>query len=157
MRIDEADRRLLAALQRDASESLERLGERVGLSRNACWTRLKRLEEAGVVTARVALVDAAKVGLGLTVFISLRTDEHGPDWRARFAETTAAIPEILGVYRTAGDLDYVLRARVRDVAAYDALYEKLTSRLRLADVSASFVMQEIKETTALPIDVAAAP
>lgn len=149
--MDSIDRRLLAELQRDASDSVERLGERVGLSRNACWTRIKRLEEAGVIKARVALLDPAKVDLGLTVFISVRTDDHDPDWQARFAEITAATPEIQGVYRTSGDLDYLIRARVPDVAAYDALYQKLIRKIRLADVSASFVMQEIKETTALPV------
>lgn len=152
MRLDSIDRRLLAELQRDASQSLERLGERIGLSRNACWTRIKRLDEAGVIKGRVALVDASKVNLGLTVFISVRTNEHDPEWLERFAAATAALPEIQGVYRTSGDLDYVLIARVPDVRAYDALYQKLIRKVRLADVSASFVMQEIKETTALPMD-----
>ena len=154
MKLDSIDRRLLAELQRDASESLERLGERVGLSRNACWTRVKRLEEAGVLTARVALVDPTTINLGLTVFITVRTNEHDPAWLTRFAEATASMPEIQGVYRTSGDLDYLLLARVPDVAAYDALYQKLIRRVRLADVSASFVMQKIKETTALPTDYA---
>ena len=150
--LDSIDRRLLAELQRDASESLEKLGERVGLSRNACWSRVKRLEEAGVITARVALVDPEKVNLGLTVFISVRTSEHNPEWLKTFAEATASMPEILAVYRTSGDLDYLLRARVPDVAAYDALYQRLIRRVDLADVSASFVMQEVKDTTVLPLD-----
>ena len=154
MQLDDIDRRLLAELQQDASESLEKLGERVGLSRNACWNRVRRLEEAGVLTARVALVDPGKINLGLTVFIAVRINEHDPDWLERFARETRAMPEIQGVYRTSGELHYLIRARVPDVAAYDALYQRLIRRIRLADVSASFVMQEIKETTALPLTYA---
>ena len=154
MQIDDIDRRLLAELQLDASDSLEKLGERVGLSRNACWNRVRRLEDAGILQARVALVDPAKINLGLTVFIAVRTNEHDPDWLETFARETRSMPEIQGVYRTSGDLDYLIRARVPDVAAYDALYQRLIRKVRLADVSASFVMQEIKETTALPLTYA---
>ncbi|MDP4593365.1 MAG: Lrp/AsnC family transcriptional regulator [Beijerinckiaceae bacterium] len=152
--LDDIDRRLLVELQVDASESLEKLGERVGLSRNACWTRVKRLEEAGVLKARIALVDPEKINLGLSVFIAVRTNEHDPEWLETFAQVTSAMPEVQGVYRTAGDLDYLIRARVPDVAAYDALYQRLIRKVRLSDVSASFVMQEIKETTALPLNYA---
>ena len=152
--LDDLDRRLLAELQKDASDSLEKLGERVGLSRNACWNRVKRLEEAGVLKARVALVDPEKINLGLSVFIAVKNNEHDPNWLETFARETRSIPEIQGVYRTSGDLDYLIRARVPDVAAYDALYQRLIRKVRLADVSASFVMQEIKETTALPLSYA---
>ena len=155
MKLDAADRRLLAELQIDSSESLERIGQRVGLSRNACWNRIRKLEEAGVIKARVALVEPAKVNLGLSVFIAIRTNEHDPEWLETFARETGAMPEIQGVYRTSGDLDYLIRARVPDVAAYDALYQRLIRKVRLADVSASFVMQEIKETTALPLNYSA--
>ena len=155
MKLDAADRRLLAELQIDASESLERIGQRVGLSRNACWNRIRKLEEAGVIKARVALVEPVKVNLGLSVFIAIRTNEHDPGWLETFARETSAMPEIQGVYRTSGDLDYLIRARVPDVAAYDALYQRLIRKVRLADVSASFVMQEIKETTALPLNYSA--
>jgi len=154
MALDDIDRRLLAELQLDASESLEKLGERVGLSRNACWNRVRRLEEAGILKARVALVDPAKINLGLSVFIAVKTNEHDQAWSDDFASATRAIPEIQGVYRTSGDLDYIIRARVPDMAAYDALYQNLIKRVRLTDVSASFVMQEIKETTALPLGYA---
>ncbi len=151
MILDDIDRRLLAGLQQDANESLEKLGERVGLSRNACWNRVRKLEEAGILKAVVALVDPTKINLGLSVFIAVRTNEHDPDWLEKFARETCSIPEIQGVYRTSGDLDYLLRARVPDVATYDALYQRLIRRVRMTDVSASFVMQEIKETTALPL------
>lgn len=154
MVLNDTDRRLLAELQTDASDSLEKLGERVGLSRNACWNRVRRLEDAGILKAHVALVDPEKVNLGLSVFIAVRTDEHDPKWLETFARVTCSIPEILGVYRTSGDLDYLIHARVPDVAAYDALYQRLIRKVRLADVSASFVMQEIKETTILPLNYA---
>ena len=151
MALDDIDRRLLVELQLDASDSLEKLGERVGLSRNACWNRVRRLEESGILKARVALVDPDKINLGLSVFIAVKTNEHDPEWAEAFARATRAIPEIQAVYRTSGELDYLIRARVPDVAAYDALYQNLIRRVRLTDVSASFVMQEIKETTALPL------
>ncbi len=152
--LDDIDKRLLAELQVDASESLEKLGERVGLSRNACWNRVRRLEEVGILKARVALVDPEKINLGLSVFIAVKTNEHDPQWLETFARETRSIAEIQGVYRTSGDLDYLIRARVPDVAAYDALYQNLIGKVRLADVSVSFVMQEIKETTALPVHYA---
>lgn len=152
--LDDIDRRLLTQLQTDASESLEKLGERIGLSRNACWNRVRRLEEAGILKARIALIDPTRVNLGLSVFIAIRTNEHDQDWLETFARETRAMPEILGVYRTSGDLDYIIRARVPDVAAYDDLYQRLIRKVRLADVSASFVMEEIKETTLLPLHYA---
>ena len=149
--IDTIDRRILVELQRDAGQSLDALGERVGLSRNACWRRIRAMEDSGVIRARVALLDAAKLDLGLTVMIQIRTDRHDPDWLAKFAKAARTMPEILGAYRMTGDLDYLIRARVRDVADYDRLYRRLIDRVPLSDVSASFVMEEIKETTELPL------
>lgn len=149
--LDPIDRRILAALQQDAGESLDQLGARVGLSRNACWRRIRRLEETGVIRGRVALCDPEKLGLGLTVFIAVKTDRHDAEWLDGFIRAVAGIPEILGAYRTAGETDYVLRARIADVQAYDRLYRKLISRVALSDISASFVMEEVKETTALPV------
>lgn len=150
-KLDPLDRRILSILQRDSALSLEELGDRVGLSRNAVWRRVKALEDSGVIRARVALLEAEKVGLGLTVFMLIRTDRHAPDWLDRFAEATRDMPEILGAYRMTGDLDYLIRARVADVKAYDRLYRDLVARVDLHDVSASFVMEEIKDTTALPL------
>jgi Lrp/AsnC family transcriptional regulator len=149
--IDAMDRSILRALQRDAAQSLDTLGALVGLSRNACWRRVRAMEDAGIITARVAMVDAAKVGLGLTVFMQVRTNAHSPDWLEKFSSATKAVPEIQGVYRMSGDLDYLIRARVADMAGYDQLYQRLIARVPLSDVSASFVMEEIKETTALPL------
>ncbi len=151
--IDTIDRRILAELQRDGSLSVDQLSERVGLSRNACWRRMKRLEDDRVIAGRVALVDAEKVGLGLSVFILVRTSRHDPDWLKLFRDAVTSLPEITGVYRMSGDLDYILRARVADVKAYDRLYQRLISRVPLTDVSASFVMEEILDTTVLPMEV----
>jgi Lrp/AsnC family transcriptional regulator len=121
------------------------------LSRNACWRRVKNLTDAGIIKSRVAILDAEKLNLGLSVFISVRTNQHEPDWLNKFATATRAMPEILGAYRMSGDLDYLIRAQVTDMAAYDRLYQRLIKRINLSDVSASFVMEQIKETTALPL------
>lgn len=151
MDIDELDRKILARLQRDADISVESLGEEIGLSRNACWRRIKLLTEAGILKRRVALLDAEALGLALTVFIQVRTDQHDATWSENFARATRVLPQVQGVYRMSGDLDYLIRARVRDMKDYDRLYQKLTASVPLADVSASFVMEEIKDTTALPL------
>jgi len=145
------DRRIMGELQRDAAQSLDALGESVGLSRNACWRRVRALEAAGVIKARVALLDPVQLDLPLMVFIQIRTSAHAPDWLEKFSTATRAMPEILGVYRMSGDLDYLIRARVADMAGYDQLYQRLIRKVPLSDVSASFVMEEIKETTQLPV------
>lgn len=151
--LDEIDRRILAELQRDATLSADQMSERINLSRNACWRRMRRLEDDGFITGRVALIDAEKLGLGLSVFILIRTSNHDRDWLARFHGAVATFPEITGAYRMSGDLDYVLRARVADVKAYDRLYQRLIAKVPLSDVSASFVMEEIKETTVVPVEL----
>lgn len=149
--LDHIDRRILAHVQQKADVSLEALGEIVGLSRNACWRRLKALETAGVIKARVTLLDPDKIGLGLMVFMMIRTNAHAPDWLKKFRTATRDMPEILGVYRMTGDLDYLIRARVADMADYDRLYQALIRRVSLSDVSASFVMEQIKDTHQLPV------
>lgn len=149
--IDDYDRKILMALQRDASRPVDTLADEIGLSRNATWRRMRRLEEAGIVTAKVALVDAAKVGLGLTVFIAVRTDRHDAAWAEAFSKAVARFPQITGVYRTSGELDYLIQARVADVAGYDRLYKDLIAKIELKDVSASFVMEKLKETTSVPV------
>lgn len=147
--IDIIDRRIIAVLQTDASMSMDELANATHLSRNACWRRVKLMEAAGIITGRVALVDAEKLGYGLSVIILIRTSHHEPDWLKKFREAVMSIPEIQGVYRMSGDLDYVLRARVPDVKGYDRLYQRLIAKVPLSDVSASFVMEEIKETMML--------
>ncbi len=151
--IDTFDAKILTLLQADCEMALEQVGEHVGLSRNAVWRRIKALEAAGVIRARVALLDPGALGLGLTVFMLIRTARHTPDWLDKFARATRDLPQILGAYRMTGDLDYLIRARVADVKDYDRLYQSLVRRIDLADVSASFVMEEIKETTVLPVPV----
>jgi Lrp/AsnC family transcriptional regulator len=152
--LDKTDRALLAELQRDAALTVDQLAERVNLSRNACWRRVKALEEAGIIKGRVALLDAAKLGLGLTAFIAIRTAQHEEKWLEKFSRAVSEFSEIIAVYRTTGETDYLLQAVVRDIAGYDQLYKRLIARIALTDVSASFVMEKIKETTALPIDSA---
>lgn len=149
--LDEIDRRLLRIIQEDAELSLDAISDNVGLSRNACWRRIKTLENSGVIARRVTLLDAEKLGLTLMVFILVRTNEHSPEWLDRFRRATRSIPEILSVYRMTGDLDYLIRARVSDMAEYDRIYQKLTQQVALADVSASFVMEHIKESHVLPV------
>ena len=151
--LDSHDRRILEEVQRDASLSIQDLADRISLSRNATWRRLQRLEEDGYVRGRVALLDRDRLGLGLMVMIAIRTDTHSAGWLKKFHEAVRTIPEITGVYRMTGDLDYVLRARIADVKAYDRLYQRLIARVPLSDVSASFVMEEIKYTTAIPLEM----
>ncbi len=153
MQLDSIDHKILRLLQHDAAMAIESIGREAGLSRNACWRRIKQMEEAGIITARVALLDPVKVDLAQLVFISVRTNRHDPEWQAAFTRAIAELPEIMGVYRTAGDLDYLLKARVANVASYDRLYQRLIRKVELNDISASFVMEEIKETTALPLIV----
>jgi Lrp/AsnC family transcriptional regulator len=154
LQIDTIDKRLLTELQRDSSRSIETLADVVGLSRNTCWRRVARLEEDGVIARRVALVDPAKVNLGLPVFIVVKAGRHNADATEQLRKAVLEIPEIVGAYRTAGEIDYILQARVPDVAAYDRLYKKLIAKLDMSDVSASFVMEEIKAVTELPLDFA---
>ena len=150
-KIDTIDRQILSVLQREADIPLEELGTRVGLSRNACWRRVRALDSRGIITGRVALLDPAKLGLGLMVFIQVHAARHDAAWLETFARAVRDLPEIMGVYRMTGDLDYLIRARVTDVADYDRLYQRLISKVELSDVSASFVMEELKDTAALPL------
>lgn len=150
-KIDENDRAILNALQQDASISLEALANKLSLSTNACWRRVKRLEADGVIERRVALVAPEKVGLNVTVFVSIKTDDHSVAWLDRFAKATASIAEVVEFYRMAGDIDYLLKLLVRDVGDYDRVYKKLIAAAALSDVSASFAMERIKYETAVPV------
>ncbi len=148
---DEIDRRILRALQRDASISADALAEKVHLSRNACWRRVKQMEERGVIRGRVTLVDPSAVDLALSVFVLIRTNAHEPNWLKAFDRAVRDLPEIVGAHRMSGELDYVLRVRVSSVKDYDRFYQRLISRVPISDISASFVMDDIKDTTELPI------
>lgn len=149
--IDTIDQKILTLLQQDATLSVDHISEQVALSRNACWRRIKALEVSGVITRRVALVDAGKVGCGLSALVMVRTSRHDAAWLTQFQAVLKSMPQIVSAYRMTGDLDYVLRVRVADVTAYDRFYKQLTQRISLSDISASFVMEEIKETTAVPL------
>jgi Lrp/AsnC family transcriptional regulator len=152
--MDNKDRRILAELQNDAGQSIEELAAKIHLSRNACWRRIKALEERGIIRARVALLDPEKLNLGLTAFIAIRTAQHDQAWLDRFSAAVRDLPEITGAYRTTGETDYVLHAAVPDIAGYDRLYKRLIAKVPLTDISAFFVMEKVKETTALPLDFA---
>lgn len=149
--LDTIDRKLLNTLQEDATLPLDAISDAVGLSRNACWRRIKALEQSGVIQRRVTLLNPDALGLGLMVFMMIRTSTHTPDWLDKFRKATQAMPEIMGAYRMTGDLDYLIRARVADMADYDRLYQSLIRRVDLSDVSASFVMEHIKDTHHLPV------
>ena len=151
MTYDEFDLKILRYVQQDASQSIDLVADEIGLSRNACWRRLKRLEADGIIDRKVTLVNPDHVDLGLLVFVMIRALGHEPDWLAKFKRAVSSMPEIIGAHRMSGELDYVLRVRVRDVKAYDAFYQRLISKVPIADLSASFVMEDIKDTTALPI------
>ncbi len=149
--MDAIDRKILAVVQEDASLSVAEIGQRVGLSSTPCWKRLQRLEAEGVITKRVALIDPEKIGLGITVFVSVETGDHSQEWLGRFADVVNAMPEVMEFYRMAGDVDYVLRVVVPDMQAYDAFYKKLIATVPLKNVTSRFAMERIKSTTALPM------
>lgn len=153
-RMDAIDRKILAVVQEDASLSVAEIGQRVGLSSTPCWKRLQRLEADGIITRRVALVDPERIGLGITVFVSVETGDHSQEWLRRFADVVGAMPEVMEFYRMAGDVDYMLRVVVPDIAGYDAFYKKLIATVPLKNVTSRFAMERIKSTTALPIAAA---
>ena len=154
--MDAVDRKILAVVQEDASLSVAEVGQRVGLSSTPCWKRLQRLEADGVIMRRVALVNPDKIGLGITVFVSVETNDHSQEWLKKFAELVGAMPEVMEFYRMAGDVDYMLRVVVPDMAGYDAFYKKLIGTVPLKNVTSRFAMERIKQTTALPIGERAA-
>ena len=130
------------------------IARRVGLSSTPCWRRIQKLEEAKVVRARVALLDGRKLNVGTTAFVFVRTSQHGVDWLERFAAAVSELPEVVEFYRLSGQVDYLLKVVVTDIEAYDRFYKKLIAKVELSDVSTSFAMEQIKYTTALPLDYA---
>lgn len=149
--MDATDRKILRVLQDDASLSVAEIGSRVGLSSTPCWKRIQRLEAEGVIQKRVALVDQEKIGLKITVFVSIETEDHSQDWLANFARVVGAMPEVMEFYRMAGDVDYMLRVVVPDIQGYDAFYKRLIAAVPLKNVTSRFAMEKIKSTTALPV------
>ncbi len=152
--MDEFDRRILLSLQEDVVRPLEQVAERVGLSASPCWRRIQKLEAAGVIEGRVALLSPERMNVGVTVFVSVRTNQHSQAWAERFCKAVALIPEVVEFYRMSGETDYLLRIVVPDIAAYDGVYKRLIASADLYDVSSAFAMERIKYTTALPVHYA---
>ena len=154
--MDIIDRQILTILQKDASLPVADVARKVGLSVTPCWRRIQKLEEDGIITGRVALLDGPKLGMGMSVFVGIKTDQHNVAWLEQFAKSVSALPEVVEFYRMSGEVDYLLRVVVPDMASYDVFYKKLIGSVKLKDVSSSFAMEEIKYTTALPLPDAGA-
>lgn len=152
--LDAMDVKILRLLQVDCTLPVAEIGKRVGLSTTPCWRRIQRLEESGVIKRRVAVLDPVSVNAGVTVFVAITTNQHTKEWLDRFHAAVVDFPEVVEFYRMSGQVDYMLRVVVPDIAAYDAFYKRLISRIELSDVSSSFAMEQIKFTTALPLDFA---
>jgi Lrp/AsnC family transcriptional regulator len=149
--LDKYDLAILEALQEDGAMSIATLSERIGLSATPCWKRVKRLEDDGTIERRVAIVNRKKVGLGVTVFVSVRTGQHDEKWLRRFAAAVVTLPEVQEFHRMSGDVDYLLKVVTTDIDGYDAFYKKLIRTAQLTGVSSAFSMEQIKSTTALPL------
>lgn len=149
--IDSVDRKILYYLQQDASMTIKEIAKKVHLSPTPCWKRIQRMEENGIIRARVALLDPTKVNAGVTVFIAVRTDQHNIEWSEKFAREMKTIPEIMEIYRMSGEVDYLLRVVVPDIAAFDRIYKTIIGRIALSDVTSMFAMEQMKYTTALPV------
>lgn len=150
--LDEMDVKILKVLQQDTTRAVADIGKEVGLSTTPCWRRIQKLEEAGVIQRRVALLEPTKVNAGVTVFVQIKTDQHSLEWLEKFHAAVVDFEEVVEFYRMSGDIDYLLRVVVPDIAAYDAFYKKLIGRIEIAKVSSTFAMEQIKYTTALPLD-----
>lgn len=149
--MDPTDRKILSILQDDASLSLAEIAAQVNLSQTPCWRRIQKLEERGVIRKRVALLDPESLGLGLTVFVEVETGDHSKEWLERFAEAVTGMPEVMGFFRMAGDVDYLLQVTVANMAAFDAFYQRLISLVPLKNVTSRFAMERVKQTTAYPV------
>ena len=152
-KLDRVDRKILAILQEDATLAVAEVAARVGLSQTPCWRRIQRLRADGVIEATVVRVKPEAVGLGLTVFIEIEARDHSPEWLDAFTQAVVARPEVLEVHRMAGDIDYLLRVAVSDMAAFDAFYRELIAAVPLKNVSSHFAMERVKSTTAYPVGV----
>ena len=153
--MNKIDRNILILLQEDSTLSTADIAERVGLSTTPCWRRIQRLEESGVIRKRVALLARDKLNLGVNVFVAVKTNQHNWEWLAKFSEAVNQFPEVVEFYRMAGESDYLLRVVVPDIPSFDTFYKKLVQTTDLSDVSSSFAMEQIKYTTALPLEYAA--
>jgi len=150
--MDKFDTEILQILQKDCTAAVSEVASQVGLSTTPCWRRIQAMEKSGIIKGRVVLAEPEKLNVGLTVFITIKTNQHNPNWLAEFREIADDFPEIIEFYRMSGEVDYLLRVVVSDMKAYDGFYKKLITRASFADISSSFAMEEIKYTTALPVD-----
>lgn len=149
---DSYDRRILDCLQEDAEISLAELAERVNLTKNPCWRRIQKLQQSGVIRKKIALLDADKLNLGVTVFVNIRTNQHSAEWLQQLKDVVDGIPEIVEFYRMSGDVDYTLKVVVPSIGAYDSVYRKMIEQIDIYNVSSYFAMEKLKNTTALPLD-----
>ena len=149
--MDRTDRKILALLQQDATLPVADVAKRVGLSTTPCWRRIQKMEEEKIIERRVAILDPAKVEVGVTVFVSIKTDKHNSEWLKRFSEVITQMPEVVGFYRMSGQVDYLLKIVVPDIASYDEVYKRLVSNIDIENVSSAFAMERIKDTTELPL------
>lgn len=152
--LDAMDIKILRILQEDCTRPVAEIGKEVGLSTTPCWRRIQKLEDAGVIKKRVALLDPQKVNAGVSVFVSIKTDQHSLSWLEKFHESVKDFPEVLGFYRMSGEIDYLLHVVVPDIQSYDAFYKKLISNIEIAKVSSAFAMEQIKYSTAVPLEFA---
>jgi Lrp/AsnC family transcriptional regulator len=152
--LDEMDVKILKILQEDCTRSVADIGKEIGLSTTPCWRRIQKLEETGVIQRRVAVLDAGRTNAGVTVFVSIKTDRHSLAWLERFHAAVVDFPEVVEFYRMSGEVDYLLRVVVPDIPAYDAFYKRLIGRIEISKVSSAFAMEQIKYTTALPLEFA---
>ena len=151
VRLDEMDRKILGELQSDASQSLDEIARKVGSSKTPVWNRIKRMREAGVILRQTAILDPEALGLEACFFVLIRTSEHEADWQRKFLTALQARPEVMEAHRLAGDIDYILKVRVKNARAYDTFYQALISEVRIYNVTALLSMEEIKSTTVLPV------
>jgi len=154
MPLDRIDFRILETLQKDASLSVSEVAEKAGISTAPCWRRIQKLESEGIIRRRVALLDRKRLNAQVTVFIAVKTNKHTADWLEKFRKVVRDLPEIVDFYRMSGEIDYLLKAFVPDIASYDALYKKLITRIELTDVTSMFAMEEMKSTTEVPLNFA---
>lgn len=152
--LDEMDIKILRVLQQDATRAVADVGKEVGLSTTPCWRRIQRLEEAGVIKRKVAILEPERVNAGVTVFVQIKTDKHSNEWLEKFHDAVVDFPEVVEFYRMSGEIDYLLRVVVPDIAAYDKFYKKLIEKIEIAKVSSAFAIEQIKYTTALPLHFA---
>jgi Lrp/AsnC family transcriptional regulator len=149
--MDQTDLKILAILQEDASLPVAEIASRVNLSQTPCWRRIQRLETSGVIKRRVALLDPETIGLGLAVFVEIQAGDHSPEWLERFTESVTSMPEVMGVYRLAGEIDYMLYIAVANMAQYDDFYRKLIASVPIKDVTSRFAVERVKSSTAFPL------